>query len=114
MWLNLIADIVATFALALDPSTPDAMQRPPRNPKDTQLSAGFAKLIVWQGVLLSAVTLPAFKIGIHRHGADSAGLRRATTLVFMTLTLSQVVHALNTRSRTQSIFSGNVFSNRGL
>ena len=114
LWLNLITDIFPAFALALEPSAPDAMQRPPRNPKQALLSTGLVKLIIWQGIVLSAATLLAFRIGIHWHGADADGLRRATTLAFMTLAFTQVLHAFSTRSKTQSILSSSLFTNRWL
>ena len=64
LWLNLITDLFPAFALALEPSAPDVMKRPPRDPKESLLPLRFIGLIVWQGLLLSLVTLLAFGIGM--------------------------------------------------
>jgi len=111
LWLNLITDIFPAFALALEPSAPDVMKRPPRDPKESFLSLPFVGLIFWQGMLLTGVTLLAFAIGMHWHGAEGEGLRRATTMGFMTLALAQVFHAFNARSQVRSAFTTRLFTN---
>lgn len=74
----------------------------------------FGWLIIWQGALLAASTLAAFRIGLGWYGADGEGLDRAMTIAFMTLALAQIFHAFNARSRTRSAVSADVFSNRWL
>jgi Ca2+-transporting ATPase len=114
LWLNLVTDIFPAFALALEPSAPNVMKRPPRDPKESLLPLRFIVLIVWQGLLLTSVTLVAFGIGMHWHGDDGDGLRRATTMAFMTLALSQVFHVFNARSQTRSAFTDRLFTNAWL
>ena len=111
LWLNLITDIFPAFALALEPSAPDVMKRPPRDPKESLLPLRFIGLIVWQGLLLSMVTLLAFGIGMQWYGNEGEGLRRATTMAFMTLAISQVVHVFNARSQVRSAFTNRLFTN---
>lgn len=111
LWLNLITDIFPAFALALEPSAPDVMKRPPRDPKEPLLPMRFVGLIVWQGMLLTGVTLFAFFIGMRRYGVEAEGLRQATTMAFMTLALSQVFHAFNARSQRRSAFTNRLFTN---
>ena len=111
LWLNLITDIFPAFALALEPSAPDMMKRPPRNPQESLLNLRFVGLIFWQGVLLAGVTLAAFAIGMNWHGTDGEGLRRATTMAFMTLALTQVFHVFNARSQNRSALTSRLFTN---
>ena len=111
LWLNLITDIFPAFALALEPSAPDVMNRPPRDPQESLLTLRFVGLIVWQGVLLTGVTLFAFGIGMHWHGPEGEGLRQATTMAFMTLALTQVFHVFNARSQRRSAFTSRLFTN---
>ena len=111
LWLNLITDIFPAFALALEPSSPNVMNRSPRDPKEPLLTRSFIGLIVWQGLLLAGVTLLAFGIGLHWYGTEGESLRRATTMAFMTLALAQVFHAFDARSQNRSIFTSRLFTN---
>jgi Ca2+-transporting ATPase len=110
LWLNLITDIFPAFALALEPSSPDVMKRLPRDPQEPLLTRSFIGLIAWQGLLLAVVTLLAFGIGLHWHGTEE-GLRRTTTMAFMTLALTQVFHAFDARSQSRSVFTSRLFTN---
>ncbi len=47
LWLNLITDIFPAFALALEPSAPNVMKCPPRDPKESLLPLRFIILMVW-------------------------------------------------------------------
>jgi Ca2+-transporting ATPase len=111
LWLNMITDVFPALALALEPSAPDMMKRPPRQPNESLLTPRFIGLIAWQGLLLTAVTLAAFGAGLYWYGAEGQGLRRATTMAFMTLALAQVFHTFNARSQTRSAFTRRLFSN---
>jgi P-type Ca2+ transporter type 2C len=114
LWLNMITDVFPAMALALEPSNPDAMKRPPRDPREPLVTPRFVWLISWQGFLLSGVTLLAFLIGMRWHGAEGAGLRHATTMAFMTLALTQVFHTFNARSQRHSAFTARLFTNAWL
>ena len=87
------------------------MKRSPRDPQEPLLTRSFIGLIAWQGLLLAGVTLLAFGIGIQWHGTEGEGLRRATTMGFMTLALAQVFHAFDARSQNRSIFTSRLFTN---
>ena len=111
LWLNMITDIFPALALALEPSAPGMMSRPPHDPKESLLPPRFLIMIAWQGVLLAAVTLLAFFIGMRMHGAEGEGLERAVTITFMTLAFVQLVHVFNARSQTRSAFDARLFTN---
>ena len=111
LWLNLITDIFPAFSLALEPSTPDIMKRRPRDPKEPILPPKFIFLIAWEGLLLAATTLVAFAVGLHWYGNEGEELKRATTIAFMTLALTQVFHVFNARSRNRSAFTRQLFTN---
>jgi P-type Ca2+ transporter type 2C len=109
LWLNLITDVFPALALALEPAEPGVMKQPPRDPREKILHWRFNSLIAWQGLLLAAVTLTAFGLGLRWHGRED--LRQASTMAFMTLALAQTVHAFNTRSQVESMFNRRLFSN---
>jgi Ca2+-transporting ATPase len=105
LWLNLVTDVFPAMALALEPSAPDAMEHPPRDPRQPLVNRRLAVVIGWQGLLLAGVTLTAFFVGMRWYGPEGEGLLRATTMGFMTLALAQVFHAFNARSQRRSAFS---------
>src|SRR5262249_44109081 len=57
------------------------------------------------------LTLIAFGLGLHSHGTEPDGVRRATTMAFLTLALAQVAHAFNARSQRRSVFTARLFTN---
>jgi len=111
LWLNMITDIFPALALALEPSVPGMMSRPPHDPKAPLLPARLLVMIGWQGLLLAAVTLLAFFLGMRMHGAEGEGLKHAITVAFMTLAFVQVVHVFSSRSETRSAFDARLFKN---
>jgi Ca2+-transporting ATPase len=111
LWLNMLTDVFPALALALEPSDPDVMTSPPRDPKESMMNRRFVGLIAWQGALLAAVTLAVFYVGLQWYGPAGAGLRHDTTLAFMTLALAQTFHAFNARSRDDSAFTARLFTN---
>lgn len=114
LWLNLITDVFPAMALALEPSAPEVMTSPPRNPKEPLVTWPFLYLVTWQGLLLSGVTLLAFWIGMRWYGREGEGLRVAVTMAFSTIGLAQVMHTFNARSRRRTALSARLFTNRWL
>ncbi len=114
LWLNLITDIFPAMALALEPSAPDVMKQPPRDPEEPLMTPRFGWLIIWQGLLLAGVTLAAFALAMRWYGTEGQGLRHSVTIAFMTLAMAQVFHTFNARSRTKSAFTARLFTNRWL
>lgn len=111
LWLNLVTDVFPAFALALEPSAPGAMKRPPRHPKEPLLSVNLAVRIGLEGLLLAGVTLVAFGVGMRWHGMDDEHLYRPTTMAFTTLALAQVFHVFSARSQSRSAFTRRLFVN---
>jgi len=111
LWINIVTDIFPAMALALEPSAPDVMKRPPRDPNEPLMTRRFVVLIVWQGLLLAGVTLLAFYIGMRWYGTEGVGLRHAVTIAFMTLTFANVFHTFNARSQTRSALTASLFTN---
>ena len=114
LWLNFITDIFPAMALALEPSAPDVMKRPPRDPAEPLMTPRFGWLIVWQGMLLAGCSLATFWVGMRWYGVEGAGLRHAVTIAFMTLALTQVFHVFNARSKTRSAFTALLLTNSWL
>lgn len=59
-------------------------------------------------MFIGTITLVAFRYGLNSSPA------KAQTMAFMVLSLSQLFHAFNLRSRTHSIFAVGLFKNKWL
>ncbi len=114
LWLNMVTDLFPALALAMEPAADDVMNQPPRDPREPLMTRSIAWLIAWQGMLLAACTLLAFRVGLRWYGDTGTGLAHAVTLAFMTLSMVQIAHTLNARSQTRSLFSRSVLRNRWL
>jgi P-type Ca2+ transporter type 2C len=114
LWLNMVTDLFPALALAMEPAGDAVMLQPPRDPRAPLMTRSFAWLIAWQGVVLAACTLVSFRVGLQWYGDTGAGLAHAVTIAFMTLSMVQIAHTLNARSRTHSLFSSGLFKNRWL
>src|SRR5690606_2351833 len=113
LWLNMLTDIFPALALALEPTAPGLMRRPPRAPDAPLMTPRFGWLIAWQAILLAGCTLAVFRLSLDGSDAERAGAH-ATTMAFMTLALAQVAHAYNCRSPRDSALGPGAFANRWL
>lgn len=98
LWINLITDTMPAMALGMEKSEADSMNKLPRDSKEGIFSNGLGIGIIYQGVLIAAATLVSFFIG--NKGSHETGM----TMAFLTLSMCEVFHSLNMRSRTKSIF----------
>jgi Ca2+-transporting ATPase len=108
LWVNLVTDGLPGLALTIEPAERNAMQRPPISPKESIFGRGLARDILWIGLL---VGLTSLGIGLWAWRVDNPAWQ---TMIFTTLTLSQMGNVLATRSEKESLFKIGVFSNRPL
>ena len=107
LWINLITDTFPAIALGMEDAEKDVMRRPPRDRSESIFSGGLGFDILFQGLVIAAVTVFSFFVG-HRMefglwgiGESSVGM----TMAFLTLSMIEVFHAFNMRSRMASLFS---------
>lgn len=111
LWVNLVTDGFPALALGVDPPDPTNMKQPPRPSNEGVVTKQGARLMLVQGLLIALCSLGAFSFVLFIEGAD---LNRARTAAFVTLACSQLFHAFNCRSMTQSIFSLGILTNKKL
>lgn len=111
LWINLVTDGLPAIALGLDPADPEIMNKPPRKLGESILNKKRQLDLFIQGLLLTAGSLSSFIIALNILGT---GLEKARTIIFATLVLSQLLHALNFRSESKTLLSKNSFLNRFL
>ena len=93
LWINLISDAMPAIALGMDRPARDLMADPPGQGRDI-LSRRNLMLLGVQGAILAAASVAALVIGTYVLDGSSALVQ---TMVFTTLVLSQLLHALNVR-----------------
>ena len=109
LWINLITDSLPAIALGMESVEKDIMLRKPKPKDESMFAHGYGIRIILQGLMFGGLALAGFAIG----KAITGTLEGGRTLAFMTLALSQVLHAYNMRSE-HSIFKIGVFSNKKL
>ncbi len=98
--INLVTDTLPALGLGVDPAGEEIMRRPPVK-SGTFFERSFVLRLVFYGIMLSAITLSSYFIGLYAFGSNEV----AMTMTFLTLAGTQLVHSASQRSDTQSAFS---------
>ena len=103
LWMNLVTDGVPALALALEPGEDGLMLRPPGKPGESIFARGVGSYILRIGIVFALMVI-ALMVWAARTGAPWK------TIVFTTLCLAQMGHALSARSE-RPLFQVAPFSN---
>ena len=113
LWINLITDSLPALALGMEEAEGDVMKRKPRNASDGVFAGGMGLDIAFQGVIITLLVLVSFFAGVYfdmgyidiadmiAGNADAEGV----TMAFITLSMVEIFHSFNMRSRRASIFT---------
>jgi ATPase, P-type (transporting), HAD superfamily, subfamily IC len=108
LWINLVTDCFPALALGMEKGEKDIMQRQPRSSRDSILADGMVVDIVYQGIIITILTVSAFFIGHYLESGKWEIVARSgegTTMAFLTLSMIEVFQSFTLRSRTKSIFT---------
>lgn len=107
LWINLITDTFPALGLGTEGPERDLMTRKPRSTKDGIFAGGLGFDVVYQGVLISIVTIAAYFIGhfIESGRWEIVDSPDGITMAFLTMSLAEIFHSFNLRSQRKSIFS---------
>ncbi|RJX20025.1 MAG: cation-translocating P-type ATPase, partial [Ammonifex sp.] len=108
LWINLITDGPPALALTVEPAEHRVMRRPPPNPKLGIFAGRLGVHILWVGFLMAAIALG---IGYLAWQATNPAWQ---TMLFTTLSFSQLAHVLAIRSGRTSLFKAGLLSNKTL
>ncbi|GAB4231981.1 MAG: cation-translocating P-type ATPase [Stanieria sp.] len=112
LWMNLVTDGLPALALAVEPAEPNVMQRPPYSPRESIFARGLGLYMVRIGIIFAILTISLMVWAYnHTHAQADGNPERWKTMVFTTLCLAQMGHALAIRSDTQLTIQINPFSN---
>ena len=105
LWMNLVTDGLPALALAIEPPEPDVMKRPPFSPRESIFARGLGAYMVRIGIVFAVCTIILMAIAYqyfphHWH-----------TMVFTTLCIAQMGHAIAVRSNMRLTIEVNPFSN---
>ncbi|MGD1905740.1 MAG: cation-translocating P-type ATPase [Leptolyngbyaceae cyanobacterium] len=113
LWMNLVTDGFPALALAVEPAEPNVMDRPPHDPKESIFARGLGAYMVRIGLVFSVIAITLMYWAYH-HATNPAypgDPERWKTMVFTTLCLAQMGHAIAVRSNTQMTYEISPFSN---
>ncbi len=106
LWINLVTDSLPALALGMEKAEANVMRRKPRSAKSGIFSGGLGVDVVYQGLLVSALTIISYFVG-HSFLSTSPELagEHGITMAFLTMSFAEIFHSLNMRSQRNSIFT---------
>jgi len=108
LWINLVTDGPPALALSAEPAERGIMRRPPHPPGEGVFGRGLGRHVVWVGTLMALVSL------VTGLWYSQSAPEIWQTMVFTTLTLSQLGHVMAIRSGAESLFKVGPLSNKPL
>ena len=110
LWMNLVTDGLPALALAVEPGDPRVMSRPTYSPKESIFARGLGAYIIRIGLIFSMITITlmlwAYQTALKTSNPDSW-----KTMVFTTLCIAQMGHAIAVRSQDRLTIEMNPWSN---
>ena len=106
LWINLVTDAFPALALGMDPVEKNIMKRPPISPKKNLFADGLGYNIIIEGCFIAAVGLLSYSIGRAFFDSDPSHPIIGQTMAFITLGLSQLIHAFNVQSQKSLFITG--------
>ena len=91
----------------MEDSESDSMKKPPRDPSESIFAGGLIFGTVYQGILVSVLTVVAYLVGhfIESGRWELVNSPDGMTMAFLTLSMAEIFHSFNMRSRHGSIFA---------
>lgn len=107
LWINLITDSLPALALGLEEGEKDSMKKMPRSAREGVFAGGMGKDVIYQGMVTSVLVLTAYFIGeyIETGNWHIVPSNDGITMAFLTMSMCEIFHSFNMRSRRGSIFT---------
>ena len=117
LWINMVTDTLPGLALGMEHAEGELMKRKPRAKEESIFANGAGASMLWQGVYLAAIEIAAYYTGYYLENGSFKGIvngswcENAVVMVFLTVSLAEMMCAVNMRSRTGSIFRPEMLQN---
>ena len=107
LWINLITDSLPALALGLEDAEGDSMKQKPRSAREGVFAGGMDRDIIYQGAVTTMLVLAAYFIGEYMETGQwhIVASNDGITMAFLTMSMCEIFHSFNMRSRRRSIFS---------
>lgn len=107
LWINLITDCFPALALGTEKAENDIMKRSPRDSKESIFAGGVSKDVIWQGFMIAIITIVAYVVGHYMESGvwEFVNSADGMTMAFLTMSMAEIFHSFNLRSRRHSIFT---------
>ena len=106
LWINLITDSLPALALGMEEGEGDAMKQRPRSAREGVFAGGMDRDILYQGAITTLLVLTSYFIGefIQTGQWHIVASNDGITMAFLTMSMCEIFHSFNMRSRRQSVF----------
>ena len=106
LWINLITDTLPALALGMEKAEGDVMARPPRESNSGIFADGLGTDVIYQGIMVAVLTLAAYFTGHYIESGvwEIANSPDGMTMAFLTMSMAEIFHSYNMRSRRKSLF----------
>uniref|UniRef100_A0A1I8ICE0 Cation_ATPase_C domain-containing protein n=1 Tax=Macrostomum lignano TaxID=282301 RepID=A0A1I8ICE0_9PLAT len=108
LWINILMDGPPAQSLGLEPLDPEIRRRPPRRASEPVLPPAMLLGVLRSAAVIVAGTLFVF----YREMSDNRVTPRDTTMTFTCFVLFDMFNALSCRSKSKSVFSVGLLTNR--
>ena len=107
LWINLITDSLPALALGMEEGEGDAMKQKPRSAREGVFAGGMDVDIIYQGSVTTILVLAAYFIGefLETGQWHVAASNDGITMAFLTMSMCEIFHSFNMRSRRHSVFT---------
>ena len=106
LWINLITDSLPALALGMEEGEGDAMKQKPRSAREGVFAGGMDADIIYQGTVTTILVLIAYFVGEYLETGQwhIVASNDGITMAFLTMSMTEIFHSFNMRSRRQSLF----------
>jgi P-type Ca2+ transporter type 2C len=110
LWMNLVTDGFPALALAVEPAAPDVMDQPPHDPQESIFARGLGAYMVRIGIVFAVISV-TMMVWAYHDSQQVTDPERWKTMVFTTLCLAQMGHAIAVRSDNRLTIEMSPWSN---
>lgn len=111
LWMNLVTDGLPALALAVEPADPNIMRRRPYSPSESIFARGLGSYIIRIGLIFSIISISLMVWAFNEANQPGHNVESWKTMVFTTLCIAQMGHAIAVRSNERLTLEMNPLGN---